>query len=366
MKLELEAKKLVNYINSLDLNISPRKPSHEHLGAIIADAVLQIGHKYKEQVSNRVEDIITNYPQANTVSGFLNILKQVGAQKLLSGWKGHREHKRLNEHAMFFASKGVDTFNELCDWLQDDNNRDSLIEAGLGIRDKTADYYRVLVRLPDAVKVDSQVEEFLADAGIDVTHYAYKEKRTIIQLAAKQLGKRPLDLDGAIWNFQDSRNDKGGDMVKNYGFTVKQAEQFSLQRGYVNEVQIINGMTCPLDWKPDWFRYAKRGNYLLMWRWNKGNSYPLDKNPPSDWLNRQVNWFNKYITQQAGIDWQKTNNPYWLKRGEPTEGQEELRPIIIKLLPDQRTRLEKLADEFGEKPEILAKIWILERLRQLS
>jgi hypothetical protein len=205
MQLEFEAKKLVNYINSLGLNIPPRKPSHKHVGAIIADAVMQIGHPYKTHVAGRIERLRVKYPQAATVSGFRHLLQNVGAQELLDGWKGQREHKRLDDHAKFFAGKGINTFRELAVWLQDERNRDSLIKAGVGIRDRTADYYRVLARLPDAVKVDSRVERFLADAGIDVTKYPYKDKRAIVQLAAKQLRERPIDLDSAIWKYQKVR-----------------------------------------------------------------------------------------------------------------------------------------------------------------
>jgi hypothetical protein len=210
MQLEFEAKKLVNYINSLGLNIPRRKPSHKHVGAIIADAVMQIGHEYERLVRDRIVRLRKKYRQAATVSGFLHLLQTVGGQELLGGWKGQREHNRLYDHAKFLAGKGIDTFYQLSAWLQEEENRDSLIKAGLGIRDKTADYYCVLVRLPDAVKVDSRVEEFLADADIDVTKYGYKDLRTVVQLAAKLLGVRPVDLDGAMWTYKEEQKLKGG------------------------------------------------------------------------------------------------------------------------------------------------------------
>jgi len=105
MELEVEARKLVNYINSLGLNIPSRKPSHKHVGAIIADAVMQIRHRYETHVAGRIARLRTEYPQAATVSGFLHLLQTVGAQKLLGGWKGQQEHKRLYDHARVFAGK---------------------------------------------------------------------------------------------------------------------------------------------------------------------------------------------------------------------------------------------------------------------
>ena len=71
------------------------------------------------------------------------------------------------------------------------------------------DYYCVLAGLPEAVKVDSRVQKFLSEAGINVRKYEYNELRTIVQLAAKQLGKRPIDLDSGIWRYNSDESLKG-------------------------------------------------------------------------------------------------------------------------------------------------------------
>ena len=168
MGLEFEAKKLVNYINSLGLQISIRNPSHKHIGAIITDAVLQISHRYETHVGPRAERLREKYPEAATISGFLCLLKTVGAEELIK-WKGENVQKAIYDHAEFFASEEVETFPDLYKWLRPEKNRDRLITElpeidGIGrIRDKTADYYRVLVRHPDAVKVDIRVKKFLIE-----------------------------------------------------------------------------------------------------------------------------------------------------------------------------------------------------------
>ena len=67
---------------------------------------------------------------------------------------------------------------------ESDDNRDRLItnnthvhKAGIPkIANATADYYRVLVGLPDAVKVDRLVKRFLAHAGIEVKKYSRFKK----------------------------------------------------------------------------------------------------------------------------------------------------------------------------------------------
>jgi len=382
MQQAIEAKKLVNYINSLGLEISTRKPPHKHVGAIIADAVMQIGHEYKKQVANRIVRLREEYPAAATVSGFLHLLGTVGAQELLDGWKGQQEHKRLYDHAKFFAGKGIDTFDELAVWLQDEENRDSLIKAGLGIRDKTADYYRVLVRLPDAVKVDSRVEEFLADAGIDVTIYAYKDLRAVVQLAAKQLGKRPIDLDSAIWNYYAKRNQKGEEKMSQeqkaqvintdedkdterlrfedaYDFAKKKGLGSKINKG---TIQLKPGI--PTGWgKNALMRWAIKGEiikcfdrYLGDWRKDYEGKYGRIK----EWrFNRYISEAKRYEQTQEGRQWKA-----WFDQIAPesTEGKD----VQVKLLPEQWDQLTKEALYFGiESPAALARLWILERLRQL-
>lgn len=382
MELEAEAKKLVDYIDSLGLSIPTRKPPHEHIGTIIADAVLQVGHRWKTHVGPRVECIRDKYPEADTISGLSYLVKTRGAEELLN-WHGKDEQERFRQTVNFLENEQVKTFDDLRKWLESEDNRDRILTKGLRddkagiakIADKTADYYRVLVGIPDAVKVDSRVERFLTDAGIEVRKYDYKKLRTIVQLAAKQLGKRPIDLDSAIWNYQGTRSDKGGEMAVAWqGFGPRQAEKFSVGKDYTNEVNIIKEMKRPENWTAEWFKNAKRGNYLLMWQYKQEESYPEGKNPPGSWKARQIRKFNEYIKTPHGIDWQNTHKPSWLPQKAPatppptttaaaTPSGEPA--ITISLPPERKEQLDKLAGEWEIDASILARIWILERLRQL-
>jgi len=165
------------------------------------------------------------YPKADTISGLSALLKNKGAQELLD-WYGEDELERFSLTVRFFEKEHIETFDNLRDWLKPDN-RDRLItksslinKAGIPkIANATADYYLVLVGLPDAVKVDTLVQKFLVEAGI-VNKHTYEEKRSIVQLAAKQLEKRPIDLDGAIWNYEEKRNKEKDEMEQDEGLTV--------------------------------------------------------------------------------------------------------------------------------------------------
>jgi hypothetical protein len=219
-RLRTEAQKLANHIQSLgnDFAILTAKPEN-HIGAIIADAVLQVGHRWKTHVEKRVKRIKTAYPGAATLSGLSRLLATIGEKKLLD-WEGRDEQKRFRQTIQFFSKeqvngKKINTVSDLARWLNSDANRDRLLtrsqrkdRAGIPrVGDKTADYYRVMVGLPDAVAIDSLITKFLRDAGVK-GRSQYNKARAIVQRAASILSEarneqiRPIDLDRSIWTFQ--------------------------------------------------------------------------------------------------------------------------------------------------------------------
>ena len=202
-----QAEKLAIYIKGLD-DFEFREPDPlvdiPHVGRVIVDAVLQVGHSYERQVRKRVE-YIKNYDKAATVSGFLRFLKELGINELLD-WDSLAMEKDLLAVGNFFVNRGIETYSELKEWLKSEDNRDSLLSnrSELGghspfrVADKTADYFCVLVCHWDAVAVDSNIKVILENAGI-TSKYNYKEMRAIVQLAALNMNLRPIDLDASIY-----------------------------------------------------------------------------------------------------------------------------------------------------------------------
>lgn len=203
-----QSKKLVAYVRGLN-NFVCAEPDPilnvPHVGRVIVDAVLQVGHDYEKQVRKRVHKIIS-FPEASTISGFLKLLREQGIFKLLD-WNSSALEKDLIAVANFFAERNVESYLDLKEWLRSEDNRDSLLSdsSGLGgnstfkVADKTADYFRVLVGHADAVAVDSNIKAVITNAGIRA-RYSYKEMRTIIQMAAVEMNMRPIDLDASIYN----------------------------------------------------------------------------------------------------------------------------------------------------------------------
>ena len=212
-ELKKLALKFADYLKTLDgFKIVDPDPliQIEHVGRVIVDAVLQVGHDWEKQVRKRVERI-RDYPEAATLSGFIDLLRGHGISRLLD-WNSQGTEKDLLDVAEFFAKREIETFSQMREWLKSEDNRDSLLtdRSGLGgntsstfkVADKTADYFRLLVGHCDAVAVDKAIGKLLAKAQIISSHskkYNYKEKRAIVQLAAIELKCRPIDLDHSIY-----------------------------------------------------------------------------------------------------------------------------------------------------------------------
>ncbi|MBI4767857.1 MAG: zinc ribbon domain-containing protein [Deltaproteobacteria bacterium] len=127
----------------------------------------------------------------------------------------------------FLSFRAIESYSDLREWLRPEEHRDALLSnmTGLGldtrtpfrIADKTADYFRVLVSHWDTVAVDRGIKKLLAQAQVVAFRsslYSYKEKRSIVQLTALELGCRPIDLDHSIYLFLINKPRKSSTTIK--------------------------------------------------------------------------------------------------------------------------------------------------------
>ena len=213
--------KFLRELHGFSQCLGPADPVFQvpHTGRVIVDGVLQVGHDFEKQVRKRVERI-TGHPEAATVSGFRTLLEKQGIAQLLD-FNSKETEKDLIDVSLFFTGNGIETYSDLWEWLKSERNRDSLlsVHSGLGLQtstpfrisDKTADYFRLIVCHWDAVAVDKGVKILLADSEIvslNSTKFTYKEKRAIVQVAALELGYKPVDLDQSIYRFYINRGQK--------------------------------------------------------------------------------------------------------------------------------------------------------------
>ena len=92
-----------------------------HVGRVVVDGVLQVGHDYEKQVRKRVEKI-RSCPEAGTVSGFRLLLSKEGIKKLLD-FDSQGTERDLLDVTEFYANQGIETYLDLWEWLEPEEHR---------------------------------------------------------------------------------------------------------------------------------------------------------------------------------------------------------------------------------------------------
>jgi hypothetical protein len=169
---------------------------YNHIGATLADTVLQAGLNYRNVVLPRVVRLKKEWPTSCIMSGFLEDLMIVGAHQMLD-WKHSEKPQRLVRLARFLANRQIENEIDLREWLSDVTNPRSLLNLS-GIGPKSVDYLNRLVG-GATVAVDRHVTRFVA--GICPGCKSYDEVRQVVCYAADFLEIERAFLDHAIWRF---------------------------------------------------------------------------------------------------------------------------------------------------------------------
>lgn len=137
-----KATTLTEHLKSLDdfVIVTDIDGSYDHMGATIADAILQAGTTYDTVVRPRIRGILEVYPSAVTTSGFLSLLQELGPKTVLS-WRDDEKPNRIVALTAFLRDKGIETECALCAWLEDEAHRADLLTLR-GVGPKTVDYSR--------------------------------------------------------------------------------------------------------------------------------------------------------------------------------------------------------------------------------
>jgi hypothetical protein len=196
------ARRIADHANRLGVDRSPlpRRLASEHLGAVLADAVLQAGVNYQTVVQTRVNRIELHFPEAATLSGIIAVIERDGASDFLL-WKHPTKVMRFVSLAELLAVKGIDSTLELKTWLCFSGARRDLLDLH-GIGPKTCDYLCFLVGI-DCVAIDRHVKTFANEAGVTATDYEYL--KSVVSYAADLLGMTRRDFDSWIWRTISAR-----------------------------------------------------------------------------------------------------------------------------------------------------------------
>ena len=170
-----------------------------HMGATLADAVLQRGIDYKAVVEPRVKNLKASYPEAITTSAFACVLERDGAPRVLD-WTDGPKPQTLVALVKVLLENRIETEEDLRAWLEIDASIVRLHQIK-GIKDKTSDYLKILVGA-QTVAVDTHLFGFLDEAGVPTRDYA--EAHRILREAAELLGVDASKLDHSIWRYGSS------------------------------------------------------------------------------------------------------------------------------------------------------------------
>ena len=202
-----DLERLAQYVRSLPdfVTYTTIDGNYNHIGATVADAVLQANMRYATHVKPRVNRILETYREARTTTAVLGLLKEIGATKYLS-WRGEDRAERFSHVLGLFASEGIETEADLHDWLAHDTNLAKL-RAIKGIGPKTVDYFKILVGVSTSA-IDRHLLNFLGLAGLSPC--GYSEAQTVINTAADILSVDRACFDHSIWQFMSRRASRSG------------------------------------------------------------------------------------------------------------------------------------------------------------
>jgi hypothetical protein len=202
-----DPEKLAQYVRSLPEFViyETIDGNYNHIGATVADAVLQANMRYATHVKPRVNRILATYPEARTTTTVLRLLEEIGATEFLS-WRGEDRAERFSRVLGLFASEDVETEADLREWLSDNANLLKL-RSIKGIGPKTVDYFKILVGVSTSAP-DRHLLNFLGLAGL--VPCGYNETQAVITATADILSIDRACFDHSIWQFMSGRATQSG------------------------------------------------------------------------------------------------------------------------------------------------------------
>ena len=200
--------KLADYIRSLPdfVMYSDNGESYGHIGATLADAVLQANSNYELTVRKRIANIRKEYPDKTSLGALRQLLKKITVQDFLQ-WKGKRKPETFLHLVDLLESEGVNTEGDLREWLQRDDSSVKLRNIP-SVGPKTVDYLKILVGLPGAA-IDRHMLNFIDRAGLGRLNYE-RAKEFVHQTADLMKLKRE-NLDHSIWRYMSGDETAVGD-----------------------------------------------------------------------------------------------------------------------------------------------------------
>ncbi|MCK4653531.1 MAG: hypothetical protein KAU01_03705 [Candidatus Cloacimonetes bacterium] len=201
MNIPKKAKKLNEYVNTLsDFKIYKIDDDYNHLGATLADAILQANRNFEIHIRPRIKRIQKLYSKAYNLEGLKEVLKNTSINEFLN-LRGNVRVKCFLDLINLCSVENIKTESDLHDWLCDSNNLNKLRNIK-GIGPKTVDYLKILVGI-ETTAVDRHLLKFIENAQIKIS--GYDEAHRIINTTADLLNVNRSDFDHSIWKYMTEK-----------------------------------------------------------------------------------------------------------------------------------------------------------------
>ena len=215
MNCATQARKLADYIMSLQDSFTPYEVNegfaYHHIGALYTDIELQAGLSYNSVVKPRVQNILLNYNEYNTVKKFQLLIDNNGLSNIIK-WNHHVKLNRFEDLLKFSYSSNIDCCADLKFFLSHDDNQKAFLDLK-GFGPKTLDYLLKLLNV-DTIAVDRHVYSFVKLADIDTQ--GYHETKKVVEYAADFLNIPRASIDKGIWEFMSEKKYSKSDLSNQY------------------------------------------------------------------------------------------------------------------------------------------------------
>lgn len=199
----LAARQVANFAREQGAHRSEyqRRATYTHIGAVLADSVLQSGLNYNSVVRPRVQRIISSFPDADSVNRLMILVHTQQISDLLN-WQHPVKQKRFEDIVIFCDMHHVDGVDDLRSCLVTEEFCEE-IQTVNGVGPKTVDYMACLVGI-DSVAVDRHIRNFAAKVGIIQTDYVFLKKAFCFAADFLSISRR--DFDAWIWSRESQSN----------------------------------------------------------------------------------------------------------------------------------------------------------------
>jgi hypothetical protein len=201
VQMLLAARLVADYARELgaDTERQEVRPVYDHMGALLADSVLQAGLNYKSVVRPRVEAILSEYPDCDRTSELVRLVDCGRAASFLN-WRHAEKVGRFEALVWFLKDNSIETVSDLELWLHRPAFV-SLLREVRGVGPKTVDYMGCLVGL-DSFAVDRHVRTFARRVGVINDDYDFL--KSVFCCAADLLSVSRRQFDAWVWRRESS------------------------------------------------------------------------------------------------------------------------------------------------------------------